>query len=75
MEKEKTSPAEVGAEAKPFTKETLKQLLERAGLELSDQELETLTPRVSQFLQGITSPEELDLGDLEPVVSFDRVGG
>ena len=53
------------------SKETLRRLAtEMAGVQLSDEELEQLTPQMATLLADLSALEELDLSQIEPAVIF-----
>jgi len=53
------------------SKETLRRLAtEMAGLQLSDAELEQLTPQMAALLADLSALEDLDLSQIEPAVTF-----
>lgn len=60
-----------GGEKKSLSKEAFEHMLVVSGLELDNQDLESLAPRTSLLLQTLTSLGEMDLGDVEPILMLD----
>ena len=52
------------------TRDTLRAMAGLSGLGLSDDELEELLPQVQRTLEKMVGLDVLDLGEVEPAVSF-----
>ena len=50
--------------------ERARNLLARSGLKLTRKQLEELTPEMKALAKNIARLDELDLGEVEPAVSF-----
>jgi hypothetical protein len=65
----------INPEKKLLMPEAFRQLLEFAGLELSNEDLEVLAPKAAQLLQTIAPLGDMDLSNVEPVLWFDILKG
>ncbi len=55
-------------------KQGLRQVSRMWGVNLEAERLETLAPRIQQTASDLAKLNELDLGELEPAVRFQRKG-
>ena len=58
------------AESKSLSLDEFKLLTERAGLNLTPEDLERLKPQFQQYLEQLKVLHDLDLESEEPVVTF-----
>ncbi len=52
------------------TKEQLRQLADKLGIELDDQRTALAGPEVERFLAGLLKLDDLALGEEEPAITF-----
>jgi hypothetical protein len=52
------------------TRDTLRAMAGLSGLDISDDELKELLPQVQRTLENMVGLDVLDLGEVEPAVSF-----
>lgn len=58
----------------PVSNERARKLLARSGLKLTRKQLEQLAPEMKALAKNIARLDELDLGEVEPAISFSRRG-
>jgi Asp-tRNA(Asn)/Glu-tRNA(Gln) amidotransferase C subunit len=57
-------------EKKAVTPETVRQIADIAGLDMSDERVAQLTPQIQSVRESINAMDDVDLTDIEPSIVF-----
>ncbi|MCH7745449.1 MAG: hypothetical protein IIC84_05170 [Chloroflexi bacterium] len=57
-----------------ISKEALKAMAEMSGLNFSDETLEELLPQIQQAAEALSGLDALNLGEVEPAITFKTEG-
>ena len=57
-----------------ISKEALKAMASMSGLNFSDEKLEELLPQIQQAVEALSGLDDLNLGEVEPAITFKTEG-